>query len=49
MIVGENGDGQQSNEFSSPKRLLFDLEGHLYIVDARNDRVQKFELNFDFE
>ena len=45
IIVGGNGQGQQSNQLNYPIGLSFDREGNLYVVDLGNDRVAKFVLN----
>jgi sugar lactone lactonase YvrE len=47
VIVGGNGQGQQPNQFSHPVGLSFDRQGHLYVVDWTNDRVQKFEVDLN--
>jgi len=39
--MGHQGDG--SGDFSSPKGIAIDSEGHLYVVDALFDAVQIFE------
>jgi hypothetical protein len=44
IVVGGNGEGQQSNQFNCPISLSFDRKGNLYVVDCFNHRVQKFEL-----
>jgi hypothetical protein len=45
VIVGGNGKGQQSNQISFPVGLSFDRQGHLYVVDCSNHRVEKFEVD----
>jgi hypothetical protein len=45
IIVGGNGEGEQSNQFNIPAALSFDRHGNLYVVDYRNNRVQKFTIN----
>ncbi|CAF1308085.1 unnamed protein product [Rotaria sordida] len=45
VIVGGNGQGSQSNQFSSPIGLSFDREGNLYVSDNGNNRVQKFNID----
>ena len=34
IIVGGNGEGEQSNQLSYPTGLSFDREGNLYVVDV---------------
>jgi sugar lactone lactonase YvrE len=45
VIVGGNGGGGQSNQLNVPIGLSFDWHGNLYVVDAGNDRVQKFNID----
>jgi sugar lactone lactonase YvrE len=40
VVVGGNG----SNQLVYPTRLSFDREGNLYVVDWRNNQIQKFEI-----
>jgi DNA-binding beta-propeller fold protein YncE len=47
VIVGGNGEGNQSNRFSDPTVISFDRKGHLYVVDNGNHRVQKFEIDLN--
>jgi predicted ATP-binding protein involved in virulence len=47
IIVGENGEGQQSNQMSHPRGLSFYREGNLYVVDYGNHRVEKFIINLN--
>jgi sugar lactone lactonase YvrE len=44
VIVGGNGTGGQSNQLNYPIGLSFDRHGNLYVVDHRNHRVQKFNI-----
>ncbi|CAF1104229.1 unnamed protein product [Adineta steineri] len=41
IVVGVNGEGNQLNR---PRGLSFDDEGNLYVADAENDRIAKFEI-----
>jgi hypothetical protein len=46
IVVGGNGEAEQSNQCHGPRGLSFDRQGNLYVVDCWNHRVQKFvELN----
>jgi sugar lactone lactonase YvrE len=47
IVVGGNGKGEESNQLNQPRGLSFDGEGNLCVVDGGNDRLQKFEINFD--
>jgi sugar lactone lactonase YvrE len=54
VIFGQNVEGLQPNQFPIPSGLSpypnglsFDLEGHLYVADAWNNRVQKFEIDMN--
>ena len=40
-----NKHGSESNQLAFPKDLAIDQEGHLYVVDSYNHRVQKFLLD----
>ncbi|CAF3725093.1 unnamed protein product, partial [Rotaria socialis] len=44
VIVGGNGRGEEANQFKGPSGLSFDRQGNLYVVDERNDRVQRFSI-----
>ncbi|CAF4168200.1 unnamed protein product, partial [Adineta steineri] len=43
IVVGGNGQGNQSNQLNLPSGLSFDNEENLYVGDARNSRIQKYE------
>jgi DNA-binding beta-propeller fold protein YncE len=43
---GETGSAE--GQLDGPTGLEFDLEGDLYVVDSRNDRVQKFTKDGEF-
>jgi hypothetical protein len=45
IVVGGNGYGQEPNQLGAPLDLSFDRENNLYVLDARNNRVQKFDVN----
>jgi hypothetical protein len=47
VIVGGNGRGEQSNQLNQPIGLSLDQPGNLYVVEAGNDRVQKFNIDRD--
>ncbi|CAF4703346.1 unnamed protein product, partial [Rotaria socialis] len=47
VIVDGNGKGGQSNQLYDPFGLSFDKHGNLYVVDNVNDRVQKFNIEFN--
>ena len=40
--------GAANGQFSSPSGLALDSGGNSYVVDAGNDRVQKFDPNGNF-
>ncbi|CAF1238026.1 unnamed protein product [Adineta steineri] len=44
VVVGGNGQGDQSNQLNLPMDLCFDDEENLYVVDNCNNRIQKFEI-----
>ncbi|MCH7632502.1 MAG: 6-bladed beta-propeller, partial [Planctomycetes bacterium] len=39
--IGQKGDG--AGDFSLPKGVAFDSEGHIYVVDAQFENVQVFD------
>ncbi|CAF4303436.1 unnamed protein product, partial [Adineta steineri] len=43
IVVGGNGNGNQSNQLNGPAGLSFDNEANLYVVDQGNHRIQKYE------
>ncbi len=43
IVVDENGVGKQSGQFNCPCDLSFDREGHLYVANWDNYRIEKFE------
>ncbi|CAM4847601.1 unnamed protein product [Rotaria magnacalcarata] len=44
VIEGVNGGGKGENQLSVPFGLSFDRQGHLYVVDNNNDRIQRFSI-----
>jgi DNA-binding beta-propeller fold protein YncE len=40
-VIGRKGDG--AGDFSLPKGVAFDSEGHLYVVDAQFENIQVFD------
>ena len=40
-VIGQKGDG--AGDFSLPKGVAFDGEGHIYVVDAQFENVQVFD------
>jgi hypothetical protein len=47
MVVGGNEHGEQSYRFYDPRGLLFDRQDNIYVVDSWNDRIKKFEIDFN--
>ena len=43
-LVGCNGRGSSANKLHNPRAMSFDKYGNIFVVDAANHRVQKFEL-----
>ena len=44
LIVGLGGQGNHSDQLSEPTDLAIDSDGHLYVSDLKNHRVQRFRL-----
>ncbi|CAM4969330.1 unnamed protein product, partial [Rotaria socialis] len=44
IVVGGNGSGEGANQFHCTWGLSFDRHGNLYVVDAGNNRVQRFSI-----
>ncbi|MFO1095170.1 MAG: hypothetical protein U0992_17965 [Planctomycetaceae bacterium] len=44
FLTGIGDEGIEPGEFIIPHALAFDSAGYLYVVDASNQRVQKFEV-----
>ena len=38
------GSGSDPGQFTHPHGMAFDSHGHLYVADAGNQRIQKFEI-----
>jgi hypothetical protein len=47
VIVGGNGEGQQSNQLFWSQDLPFDRQDHLYVLDYWNHRAQKFDIDLN--
>lgn len=47
IVVGKKGAGREANQLLFPNGLCFDAEGHLYVADCDNHRIQKFEVDGD--
>ena len=45
--MGGNERGVQPNQFICPADVSFDGENNLYVVDAGNHRVSKFDLDLN--
>ena len=43
-LVGCHGEGSESNQLYKPLSRSFDHFGNMYVTDASNHRIQKFEL-----
>jgi sugar lactone lactonase YvrE len=43
-LFGIGGTGDEPGEFIHPHGLAFDSQGHLYVADAGNQRIQKFAI-----
>lgn len=41
-LCGIGGEGADPGQFYRPHGMAFDSQGHLYVADTMNDRVQKF-------
>ncbi|CAF1333025.1 unnamed protein product [Adineta steineri] len=42
-LVGCYGEGSQSNQLNNPFSLSFDRSGNMFVIDAGNKRIQKFQ------
>ncbi|CAF3623870.1 unnamed protein product, partial [Rotaria sp. Silwood2] len=47
IVVGGNGYGNKLNQLFYPMGLSFDQQENLYVVDSGNNRIQKFEIDFN--
>jgi hypothetical protein len=45
VVVADDGQGGQPNQFNYPSDLSFDRQNNLYVVDNDNNRVQKFNIS----
>jgi sugar lactone lactonase YvrE len=44
FLLGLGGSGTGPGQFTRPHGLALDSQGHLYVVDAANHRIQKFDI-----
>jgi sugar lactone lactonase YvrE len=44
LVLSLGGSGKEPGQFARPHGMAFDSKGHLYVADAGNQRIQKFEL-----
>ncbi|CAF1452698.1 unnamed protein product [Adineta steineri] len=42
-LVGCYGEGSQSNQLNNPFSFSFDRSGNMFVIDAGNKRIQKFQ------
>jgi sugar lactone lactonase YvrE len=47
IIIGGNGDGQRPNQFDHIGGLAFDRQGNIYVADWGNNRIQRFDVDFN--
>ncbi|CAF4965525.1 unnamed protein product, partial [Rotaria magnacalcarata] len=47
IVVGGNGYGNESNQLFYPMGLSFDQQRNLYVADSANNRIEKFEIDFN--
>ena len=45
VVVGGNDEGEESNQLNCPTSFSFDFENNSYVVDSRNHRVPRFEVD----
>ena len=45
FLSGFGQEGKELSEFKTPHGLAIDSKGDLYVVDAQNQRIQKFAVN----
>jgi DNA-binding beta-propeller fold protein YncE len=48
IITGGGAPGSDRGYFSTPKDIAVDKDGNIYVVDSRNNRVQKFSKEGNF-
>ena len=41
-LLGIGGTGKEPGQLARPHGMALDSKGHLYVVDTRNSRIQKF-------
>ena len=46
-LVGCDKEGSESHQLIGPRTFSFDVDGHFYVADGDNNRVQKFDLQKD--
>ncbi|MBI3463190.1 MAG: hypothetical protein HY000_09045, partial [Planctomycetes bacterium] len=44
FLFGIGGSGSEPGQFARPHGVAVDSKGHLYVADAGNQRIQKFEV-----
>jgi hypothetical protein len=42
-LVGYHGSGSQSTQLFFPSSFTFDRSGNIFVIDQKNNRIQKFE------
>lgn len=47
FLFGIGGTGDEPGQFHKPHGMAVDIKGYLYIADAGNQRIQKFEIPAD--
>ena len=47
LVVGGNGKGSRNDQLFGPTGLSFDEEENLYVADWGNNRIEKFEQDWD--
>ena len=43
-IIGCNGSGSTADQLNEPRSMNFDSFGNIFVSDAKNNRIQKFQL-----
>ena len=44
FLFGIAASGKEPGQFNKPHGMAMDSKGHLYVADASNQRIQKFEI-----
>ncbi len=44
FLFGIGGSGTETGQFKQPHGMAFDSQGHLYVADSGNQRIQKFDV-----